>query len=127
MWGRVSDVFISRRLDSGKRRFGFVSFQGVLDVRVLERKLDAIWIGLWKLRVNIPKFSRKEPNRPEVGDGRRMELAKKVWRQKDHQRTFAQVVRDGHESDAQKVLDANMVCVQVAVDSTKWLEDCFVV
>jgi len=65
-WGKVADVFISRRLNSGNRRFGFVSFQGVVDAHALERRLDAIWIGLWKLRVNLPKFSRKETLKPEV-------------------------------------------------------------
>ena len=49
-WGRVIDVFISRRLDAGNRRFEFMRFQGVMDAHVLERRLDAIWIGLWKLR-----------------------------------------------------------------------------
>jgi len=124
--GRVIDVFISRRLDYGKRRFGFVRFQGVLDAHVLERKVHAIWIGLWKLRVNIHKFSRKEPYRPVLSDVREHELARKVWRQKAQQRSFAQVVRDGQESASQKVLDASTICFQVAVDSTKWLEDCFV-
>ena len=78
----------------------------MLDAHILERKLDAIWIGLWKLRVNIPKFSRKEPYRPELGDVRKYELARKVWRQKAQQRSFAQVVSDGHEFASQKVLDA---------------------
>ena len=81
-WGRVIDVFISRRLDSGRRRFGFVRFQGVLDAHILERKLDIIWIGLWKLWVNIPKFSRKKPHRLELGDVRKHELARKAWRQR---------------------------------------------
>ncbi|KAK7342868.1 hypothetical protein VNO80_25824 [Phaseolus coccineus] len=44
----------------------------------------------------------------------------------NQQRTFAQVVRDGNESASKKVVVANTVDFQVAVDSTKWLEDCFV-
>jgi len=31
-WGRVSDVFISRRLNIKKQRFGFVRFLGVQNV-----------------------------------------------------------------------------------------------
>ena len=59
-WGRVLDVFISRKLNSRNRRYGFVRFQGVEDAYALEKKLDAIWIGTWKLQVNIPKYSRSE-------------------------------------------------------------------
>jgi len=55
-WGRVLDVFVSRKLNARKQKFGFVRFQGVNDVYSLERKLDAIWIGTWKLQVNLPKY-----------------------------------------------------------------------
>ena len=54
------DVFISRKLNSRNRRYGFLRFQGVEDAYALEKKLDVIWIGTWKLQVNIPKYSRSE-------------------------------------------------------------------
>jgi len=41
-WGRVVDVFISRRLNANKQRSRFVKFQNVVDVFELEKKLDAI-------------------------------------------------------------------------------------
>jgi len=44
-WGRVLDVFISRKLNARNQRFGFVKFQSIRDVDVLERQLDSIWIG----------------------------------------------------------------------------------
>ena len=59
-WGRVLDIFISKKLNTRKQRFGFVRFQGVRDTHVLERKLDSIWIGTWKMRVNIPKYCKNE-------------------------------------------------------------------
>jgi len=59
-WGRVLDVFIPKKLNSRKQRFGFVRFHGVRDVCELERRLDAIWIGLWKLCVNIARYRKKE-------------------------------------------------------------------
>lgn len=51
-WGRVLDVFISRKLNARNQRFGFVRFHGVIHASSssLERKLDAIWIGTWKLQ-----------------------------------------------------------------------------
>jgi len=53
-------VFISSKLNSRNRRFGFVRFQGVEDAYELEKKLDAIWIGTWKLQANLPNYSRFE-------------------------------------------------------------------
>jgi len=44
-WGRVLDVFISRKLNSRNQMFGFVRFQDVADASALKRKLDAIWIS----------------------------------------------------------------------------------
>jgi len=55
-WGRALDVFVSRKLNARNQKFGFVRFQGVNDVVSLERELDAIWIGTWKLQVNLPKY-----------------------------------------------------------------------
>jgi len=39
-WARVKEVFISRRLNKWGRRFGFVRFVEVKNVRWLERELD---------------------------------------------------------------------------------------
>jgi len=54
--GKLKDVFISRRLNIKKQRFGFVRFQEKLDVDALERRLSLIWIGTWKLRVGVIKW-----------------------------------------------------------------------
>jgi len=63
--GRVSDVFISNRLNIKKQRFGFVRFQGVHNVMKLEYHLNTIWIGSWKLYVNRPKYNRAAETRKE--------------------------------------------------------------
>ncbi|ESW06482.1 hypothetical protein PHAVU_010G051400, partial [Phaseolus vulgaris] len=57
-WGRILDVFISRKLNARNRRFGFVRFHGVSDAHSLERKLDAIWIGTWKLQSGIRRGNK---------------------------------------------------------------------
>jgi len=41
-WGRVSDLFISNRLNIKKQRFRFVRFQGVQNIRELEFHLNSI-------------------------------------------------------------------------------------
>lgn len=62
-WGRVLDVIVFRKLNARKQRIGFVRFHGVRDAITLERQLDSIWIGTWKLQTNIPKYRRQEkPN-----------------------------------------------------------------
>ena len=96
-WGRVSDVFISRRLNIKKQRFGFVRFQGVQNIRELENHLNTIWIGSWKLVANRPKYNRSAETRKEWNvklkekaiDSERE--VKKVWRAKEI-KTYANVV-----------------------------------
>lgn len=39
-------------------RFGFVRFRNIRDQRLLEKKLDAIWIETYKLKVNLSMFNR---------------------------------------------------------------------
>jgi len=55
-WTRVKEIFISRRLNKWGRRFCFVRFLDVKNVRRLEGELDHIFIGNRKLHVNIPKY-----------------------------------------------------------------------
>jgi len=62
-WGRIKDIFISSRLNIKGQRFGFVRFFEVVDVDVLERRLNLIWIGTWKLRVNKPKYRSTQGTR----------------------------------------------------------------
>jgi len=57
-WGRVSDIFISRRLNIKRQRFRFVRFMGVQNVRELEKSLSSVWIETWKVIVNRPKYNK---------------------------------------------------------------------
>ncbi|GKU90553.1 hypothetical protein SLEP1_g4536 [Rubroshorea leprosula] len=52
-------------------RFGFVRFLNVHDKRELERQLDQIWIGDWKLWVNSPRYDdvKKEEKKEGKGQG----------------------------------------------------------
>ncbi|KAK7368232.1 hypothetical protein VNO80_10256 [Phaseolus coccineus] len=43
-------------------------FSANLDAYALEKKLDAIWIGTWKLQVNLPKYSKLERASKTRGD-----------------------------------------------------------
>ena len=47
------------------KRFGCVRFQEVVNAKALESRLNLIWIGTWKLRVNRPKYRRNEKTRKD--------------------------------------------------------------
>ncbi|MCH81494.1 RNA recognition motif [Trifolium medium] len=59
-FGRVGEVYIPKKLDKWGRRFGFVKFKDVLDVEVLSRNLRDVWLGSFKLRVNLSRFGRSD-------------------------------------------------------------------
>jgi len=99
-WGRVMDVFVSRKLNARNRKFGFVRFQGVKDVYSLERELSAFWIGTWKMQVNLPKYQRKDGPRKQRNEGSRLGWNPKLSTtsgkgKQTEQVSFAQVVLEG--------------------------------
>jgi len=49
-------VFVVKRRDRWGNWYGFVRFIGVQDAHSLEKRLDDIWTGTTKMRVNIPKY-----------------------------------------------------------------------
>lgn len=57
-WGRVIDIFIPQKRNKFGNKFGFVKFIDVNNPKAFEEKLDALWLGTYKLRVNIPVFDR---------------------------------------------------------------------
>nr|GEX44056.1 putative RNA-directed DNA polymerase, eukaryota, reverse transcriptase zinc-binding domain protein [Tanacetum cinerariifolium] len=57
-YGNVIDVFIPNRRSKLGKRFGFVRFIKILDVVRLVNNLCTIWIGKFKLHVNIARFNR---------------------------------------------------------------------
>ncbi|GKV27934.1 hypothetical protein SLEP1_g37047 [Rubroshorea leprosula] len=53
MYGKVVDVYLPRKRDKRGKRFGFVRLIGVNNEMQMERKLNGIWIGSYKIRVKI--------------------------------------------------------------------------
>ncbi|GKV29753.1 hypothetical protein SLEP1_g38652 [Rubroshorea leprosula] len=70
-FGRVYDIYSPNRKSRSGARFGFVRFLNVHDKRELERQLDQIWIGDWKLWVNFPRYDdvKKEEKKEGKGQG----------------------------------------------------------
>ncbi|KAK7411530.1 hypothetical protein VNO78_02964 [Psophocarpus tetragonolobus] len=81
-WGRVWDVFVAQRRDVGGHKYGFVRFLDVCDAFELERKLDNIYTGSQKMRINIPKYVKRVIQKRGQLISRQVE-AKGVIRYKD--------------------------------------------
>lgn len=60
MYGDATEVVIPAKRDKLGRRFGFVRFMEVRDVKLFATKLDNIIIGATKIHANIPRFTRDE-------------------------------------------------------------------
>jgi hypothetical protein len=57
--GRVGEVCMPKKRDKRGNRFGFVKFKDVKSVEALSKRLKEIWIGSFKLRINLSRFARK--------------------------------------------------------------------
>jgi len=110
-WARVKEVFVSRRLNKWGRRFGFVRFFYVRNVRWLESELDQIIIGRTQeenvrygrrvmrnidveKRMEEGKEQQKENRSNKEKNGKQAwgENGKQVWMEKQGSRSFVEVV-----------------------------------
>ncbi|KAK2381717.1 hypothetical protein QL285_069304 [Trifolium repens] len=57
---KVGEVYIPDKLDKTGKRFGFARFEDVNDRQMLLQKIEETWIGTYKPRANLPKFTRGE-------------------------------------------------------------------
>ncbi|WJX34865.1 hypothetical protein P8452_22933 [Trifolium repens] len=58
-YGRVGEVYIPKKLDKQGNKFGFVKYKEVNNVEELSDRLADVWIGTYKLRVNLSRYGRK--------------------------------------------------------------------
>jgi hypothetical protein len=74
--GRVGEVYIPNKRDKWGNRFGFVIFKEVKSVESLSSRLDDVWVGSYKIRVNLSRFGRKRSAPP--ADQSKFSTPKKV-------------------------------------------------
>ncbi|KAJ0841398.1 putative RNA recognition motif domain, nucleotide-binding alpha-beta plait domain superfamily [Helianthus annuus] len=55
-FGRYEGSYIARKVDKWGKRFSFVSFSEVRDVKRLEEELSDVWIGSYKLFITLARF-----------------------------------------------------------------------
>jgi len=102
-----------KRLIVKGQRFGFVRVQDVVDVANLEKRLNIIWIGTWKLRINKPKYKRLQEVRKEWNGNHKPRKQQKEWRQRDQHQTYAHVVVKENKRRVQGVKAQGLVHVRV--------------
>ncbi|KAL8543611.1 hypothetical protein ACS0TY_004254 [Phlomoides rotata] len=61
-YGIVKDIFIPNKLDKNGRKYGFVRFGGEVNTVEMEQNLNSTWVGSYKIRANISKFTQKSVN-----------------------------------------------------------------
>ncbi|GAU41064.1 hypothetical protein TSUD_284340 [Trifolium subterraneum] len=65
-YGRVGEVYIPQKLNKWGCRFGFVKYREVKNTVELERRLGEVWMGTFKLRVNLSRFAKgSSSNQPK--------------------------------------------------------------
>jgi hypothetical protein len=99
-YGRVGEVYIPDKRDKQGRRFGFVKYRDIVDAREQLDLISNIWVGSFRLRVNLSRFAKYSPRKEvtekvaEVGKGKtgaRVEVGSAVR----GGRTFKEMVAKG--------------------------------
>ncbi|KAL4585151.1 hypothetical protein LXL04_009766 [Taraxacum kok-saghyz] len=65
-FGRIVDVFVARKTNSRGRKFGFVRFIGIKEVKEMEEKLNKVQWENFRLKANVARYGRKStiPSQP---------------------------------------------------------------
>ncbi|KAJ0735457.1 putative RNA recognition motif domain, nucleotide-binding alpha-beta plait domain superfamily [Helianthus annuus] len=56
LFGSYEGSYIARKLDRLGKRFGFVSFSGIMDVKMMVGEMSDLWMGSFKLFVSVAHF-----------------------------------------------------------------------
>lgn len=71
--GRVGEVYVPNKRDKHGNRFGFVKFKEIKSMEALSARLEDVWMGTFRLRVNLSLFGRNRrrasPNQPHLDAG----------------------------------------------------------
>lgn len=137
--GEGGAYFIPKKRNKEGKLFGFVRFEDVVEIRSLEERLDQIWVGTYKLRVNLSRFHRGKEPEERVGKQNHMQaktgsqtrkmssgnviagvryadvVANRVWKQKATR-----------EEGKKMALKWKGVEYKVKEEDMEWLKSCYV-
>ncbi|KAI3813764.1 hypothetical protein L1987_18497 [Smallanthus sonchifolius] len=75
-WGKVSNIYIAKRLSRSVYRFGFARFLDVDDLNKLILNLHTIWMGSFHIYADFVRYNRSD-RKPVVGNNQRGSLHEK--------------------------------------------------
>lgn len=58
-YGKLSDVYMGKKLGKNKQYYAFIRYRGVDNVKELERRLDGVKVGGKTLAINVALHERK--------------------------------------------------------------------
>ncbi|GAU47734.1 hypothetical protein TSUD_386930 [Trifolium subterraneum] len=87
-FGRVGEVYIPNKVDKQGHRFGFVKFREVSDAKELLRRISDIWMGSFRLRVNLAKPRKNALPLADMGEQRKDSPKAKVQNHASVERSF---------------------------------------
>ncbi|KAK2449718.1 zinc finger CCCH domain-containing protein [Trifolium repens] len=58
--GRVGEVYVPNKRDKHGNRFGFVKFKEIKSLEALTARLEDVWMGTFRLRINLSLFGRNK-------------------------------------------------------------------
>lgn len=123
-FGHVGEVVVPQKVDRWGRNFGFVRFIGVVDVVEMERKLEEVWMGDCRLKVNLARFGKESQQQQQVRlrsqdgvyGGAAVELGK----------SFKQVLTKEAAPVVRTVVKSQMLVMHTSEDRMAELETCYV-
>jgi RNA recognition motif-containing protein len=110
-YGRVGEVYVPNKVDKWGWRFGFAKFLEVQNVEELSSKLEEVWCGSFKLKVNLSRFGRNSnlKNSDHHGAGNNSKppeqkdvIAKEYAVRSGDGRTFKQALGEGPKNQPNK-------------------------
>ncbi|KAJ0431914.1 putative nucleotide-binding alpha-beta plait domain superfamily, RNA-binding domain superfamily [Helianthus annuus] len=83
-FGEVSKSYVAKKRDKSGNRFGFIPFMSIRDWKELEKKINGVNMGGFKLKVNVARFAvensglEREPERKFPFEGEPMRKSRFV-------------------------------------------------
>ncbi|KAK9063756.1 hypothetical protein SSX86_017628 [Deinandra increscens subsp. villosa] len=96
-WGKIADVYISPRLTKSGRKFGFVRFVGITDVRRLIMDLRTVWIGSYHLFADLVKDTDQAHTVKHIDPPKYVSQTNKPIKNAVKDTSFAELLKNGSQ------------------------------
>ncbi|MCI41848.1 hypothetical protein A2U01_0063082, partial [Trifolium medium] len=111
-YGSLGDVYIPNKVDKWGKKFAFVKFKGVKEVDELVTRLEDVWSGNFKLRVNRARFDRNDQS-PRKSSSVVHSQERGVARSQEKESSFREVLLKDINNGAGVVTEETILQVEV--------------